>query len=93
VCAEPEFDVRFLRTTRSPPFAGKTCSDTRISVRSVEMSIRQASPDFEPPAYEPPRLVELGSLVELTLGGCSHGKHLGVTGFPFVGGPISNCSA
>jgi hypothetical protein len=57
------------------------------------MSIRQASPDPEPPPYEPPRLVELGPLVELTLGGCSHGKHLGVAGFPFVGGPISNCSA
>jgi hypothetical protein len=57
------------------------------------MSNRHVSPDPEPPAYEPPQLVELGSLVELTLGGCSHGKHLGVAGFPFVGGPIANCSA
>jgi hypothetical protein len=57
------------------------------------MSIQQASGNPEPLPYETPRLVELGSRVELTLGGCSYGKHLGVTGLPFEGGPISNCSA
>ena len=57
------------------------------------MSIQEGSGNPEPPHYEPPRLVELGALAELTLGGCSHGKHLGVAGFPFVGGPIHNCSA
>ena len=76
-----------------PPFAEGTCPDIRASVRSVEVSIQQASGNPGPPPYEPPRLVELGSLVELTLGGCSHGKHLGAAGFPFEGGPISNCSA
>lgn len=58
----------------------------------MEVSIHQPS-GGELTSYEPPRLVELGSLVELTLGGCSKGKHLGVVGFPFEGGPISNCSA
>jgi len=59
----------------------------------MEASPQQTSHDPEPLPYEAPRLVELGSLVELTLGGCSQGKHLGVVGFPFEGGPISNCSA
>jgi hypothetical protein len=63
------------------------------TLRLVETSIERASDDPERPAYEAPKLVTLGSLAELTLGGCSHGHHLGVAGFPFVGGPIVNCSA
>ena len=59
----------------------------------MEVSIQPASRELEPLPYEPPRLVELGSVAELTLGGCSQGKHLGVVGFPFEGGPIANCSA
>lgn len=47
-------------------------------------------------AYEPPMLVELGAVAELTLHGCFYGKHLGGSdGFTFMGitAPISNCSS
>jgi hypothetical protein len=47
-------------------------------------------------AYEPPMLIELGSVSELTLSGCFFGKHLGGSdGFTFMGVsvPISNCSS
>ena len=52
----------------------------------------------EPPiAYEPPRLVELGTVHELTLtGGCYWGKQFGGSdGWTFMGisVPISNCSS
>jgi hypothetical protein len=47
-------------------------------------------------AYEPPVLVELGTVAELTLHGCFFGKHAGGSdGFTFMGinAPISNCSS
>ena len=55
----------------------------------------------EPPiAYEPPRLVELGTVHELTLtgglNGCYWGKQFGGSdGWTFMGisVPISNCSS
>jgi hypothetical protein len=46
--------------------------------------------------YEPPRLIELGSVVERTLHGCYWGKQFGGSdGFTFMGisVPISNCSS
>jgi hypothetical protein len=46
--------------------------------------------------YEPPVLVELGTVADLTLRGCFLGKHLGGSdGFTFMGmtAPISNCSS
>jgi hypothetical protein len=47
------------------------------------------------PAYEPPMLIELGSVAEHTLNGCFLGKQWGGSdGFSFMGinVPISNCS-
>jgi hypothetical protein len=49
-----------------------------------------------PAAYEPPILLELGSVAELTLHGCWWGKEFGGTdGWTFMGisVPISNCSS
>lgn len=46
--------------------------------------------------YEPPTLVELGTVVDDTLTGCYWNKQLGGTdGFTFMGiaMPISNCSS
>jgi hypothetical protein len=45
--------------------------------------------------YEPPELIVLGTLHELTLNGCYWGKEFGGSdGFTFMGisVPISNCS-
>jgi hypothetical protein len=61
-------------------------------LQRMETSIQRPSADPGQPVYEPPKLVTLGSLAELTLGGCSHGHHYGVNGFPFVGGPVVTCS-
>ena len=47
------------------------------------------------PSYEPPTLIELGSVAEHTLNGCLLGKQWGGSdGFSFMGinVPISNCS-
>ena len=46
--------------------------------------------------YEPPTIVEIGGVWDLTLNGCFWGKELGGSdGFTFMGisVPISNCSA
>ena len=49
-----------------------------------------------PSAYEPPALIEIGSIAQLTLNGCYWGKELGGTdGWTFMGinVPVSNCSS
>jgi hypothetical protein len=46
--------------------------------------------------YEPPELVDLGAIAELTLHGCFWGKEWGGTdGWTFMGinVPVSNCSS
>jgi hypothetical protein len=47
-CAEFGAGRRLARRTRRAHFLGETCPDTRTSVRSVEMSIQQASGNPEP---------------------------------------------
>ena len=61
----------------------------------VETSTTAASRDLEL-VYEPPALIEFGSVVERTLHGCYWGKQFGGSdGFTFMGisVPISNCSS
>ena len=61
----------------------------------VETSTPPASRDLQL-VYEPPALIEFGSVVERTLHGCYWGKQFGGTdGFTFMGisVPISNCSS
>ena len=46
------------------------------------------------PVYEPPTIVELGTVEELTLRGCLFGKQWGgADGFSFGPITISNCSS
>jgi hypothetical protein len=48
------------------------------------------------PAYDPPVLIEIGTVAELTLGRCWFGKQVGGSdGFSLAGQPISisNCSS
>lgn len=61
----------------------------------VETSTTAASRDLAL-VYEPPTLIEFGSVVERTLHGCYWGKQFGGSdGFTFMGisVPISNCSS
>ena len=61
----------------------------------METSSPPALSNLEP-VYEPPRLIEFGSVVERTLHGCYWGKQFGGSdGFTFMGisVPISNCSS
>ena len=58
--------------------------------------MERAVPSPPIPIYEPPALVELGTVVEQTLNGCFWGKEWGGTdGWTFMGMnvPISNCSS
>lgn len=61
----------------------------------VETPSPPTSHDLEH-VYEPPALIEFGSVVERTLHGCYWGKQFGGSdGFTFMGisVPISNCSS
>ena len=58
--------------------------------------MERAVPSLSGPAYEPPVLVELGTVAEQTLHGCFLGREWGGTdGWTFMGinVPISNCSS
>jgi hypothetical protein len=58
--------------------------------------MERAVPSPSVPAYEPPALVELGTVAAQTLHGCFWGKEWGGTdGWTFMGinVPISNCSS
>jgi hypothetical protein len=58
--------------------------------------MERALPTSSESTYEPPVLVELGSVAEQTLHGCLFGKQWGGSdGWTFMGinVPISNCSS
>jgi hypothetical protein len=46
-----------------------------VSTKGAKVGLSEQTDAREPAEYEPPALVELGSLFELTLADCHHGPH------------------